>query len=367
MKGQMTDCIIFDFDGTIADTSAGIIATTQEAFRQLGFPEITEEQIRPTIGLVLEQSLQRGNLPLPVASTSGKEADWREFLTRLECGYVAEMRRFLRGELGVEAAITDTQINWPGLTSIESQRDMDYVDVHSYWGHPRFLNKGKAWDFTPGNWEIDPAGSAIPSLAKRGWNPMEEAARYRFHNKPLVISEFDYHYPQLFAAEMMPLFATVFCRQDWDALHLFIHGRVPGNRGTEGVNHMFDQTNHPGKIGFFPAAALIYRRHKTKKVAMAALAVSVVIAVIGAVFINCFLTIPTYAIAFGGMENIIAMGTAVNPAITNLYTFAIFAIVPFNLLKCSLNALVTVLVYKRISVILHAERPVNPGKASVKG
>ena len=114
-------------------------------------------------------------------------------------------------------------------------------------------------------------------------------------------------------------------------------------------------------------AALIYRRHKTKKVAMAALAVSVVIAVIGAVFINFFLTIPTYAIAFGGMENIIAMGTAVNPAITNLYTFAIFAIVPFNLLKCSLNALVTVLVYKRISVILHAERPVNPGKASVKG
>ena len=210
-------------------------------------------------GLTAEQSLQRGNLPLPVASTSGKEADWREFLTRLECGYVAEMRRFLRGELGVEAAITDTQINWPGLTSIESQRDMDYVDVHSYWGHPRFLNKGKAWDFTPGNWEIDPAGSAIPSLAKRGWNPMEEAARYRFHNKPLVISETDYPYPQLFAAEMMPLFATVFCRQDWDALHLFIHGRVPGNRGTEGVNHMFDQTNHPGKIGFFPAAALIYR------------------------------------------------------------------------------------------------------------
>lgn len=55
----MTDCIIFDFDGTIADTSAGIIATTQEAFRQLGFPEISEERIRPTIGLVLEQSLQR--------------------------------------------------------------------------------------------------------------------------------------------------------------------------------------------------------------------------------------------------------------------------------------------------------------------
>ena len=62
------------------------------------------------------------------------------------------------------------------------------------------------------------------------------------------------------------------------------------------------------------------------------------------------------------IENIIAMGTAVNPAITNLYTFAIFAIVPFNLLKCSLNALVTVLVYKRISVILHAEGQVGAGR-----
>ena len=210
-------------------------------------------------GLTADQSLKRGNLPLPFASTTGKDADWREFLTRQECRYTGEMRRFLRQELNVRAAITDTQINWPGLTSVESQRDMDYVDVHSYWGHPRFLGKAKAWDFVPGNWEIVPGGSAIPSLAKRGWNPMEEASRYRFRDKPLVVSETDYPYPHLFAAEMMPLFATIFCRQDWDALHLFIHGRVPGNRGTEGINHMFDQTNHPAKIGFFPAAALIYR------------------------------------------------------------------------------------------------------------
>lgn len=121
-----------------------------------------------------------------------------------------------------------------------------------------------------------------------------------------------------------------------------------------------------GSIMFSLPAALIYRRHKTKKMAIAALCVSTVTAIIGAVFVNCFLTIPTYAIAFGGIENIIAMGTAVNPAITNLYTFAIFAIVPFNLLKCSLNALVTVLVYKRISVILHAEGQVGAGR-TVKG
>ena len=71
--------------------------------------------------------------------------------------------------------------------------------------------------------------------------------------------------------------------------------------------------------------------------------------------VNCAITLPFYAkVAFGGIENIIAMGTKINPAVTNLYTFAIFMIVPFNLVKCGLNAIVTALVYKHVSVIIHA-------------
>ena len=87
-----------------------------------------------------------------------------------------------------------------------------------------------------------------------------------------------------------------------------------------------------GSCMFSVPAALIYRRHKTKKTAMVALAAGVI----------------------GGIENIIAMGTKINPAVTNLYTFAIFMIVPFNLVKCGLNAIVTALVYKHVSVIIHA-------------
>ena len=55
----MTDCIIFDFDGTLADTAAGILATVKETFRRLGFQGADDERIRPTIGLVLEQSLRQ--------------------------------------------------------------------------------------------------------------------------------------------------------------------------------------------------------------------------------------------------------------------------------------------------------------------
>ena len=53
------NCIIFDFDGTLADTAAGILATVKETFRRLGFQGADDERIRPTIGLVLEQSLQQ--------------------------------------------------------------------------------------------------------------------------------------------------------------------------------------------------------------------------------------------------------------------------------------------------------------------
>ena len=110
-----------------------------------------------------------------------------------------------------------------------------------------------------------------------------------------------------------------------------------------------------GSCMFSVPAALIYSRHKTKKTAMTALAVGVCTAIIGAIFVNCFITLPFYAkVAFNGIENIIAMGTKVNPAITNLPTFALFAIIPFNLLKCGLNAVVTALVYKHISVIIHS-------------
>ena len=110
-----------------------------------------------------------------------------------------------------------------------------------------------------------------------------------------------------------------------------------------------------GSCMFSVPAALIYRRHKTKKTAMVALAAGVICAIVGAVFVNCAITLPFYAkVAFGGIENIIAMGTKINPAVTNLYTFAIFMIVPFNLVKCGLNAIVTALVYKHVSVIIHA-------------
>ena len=52
--------IFFDFDGTLADTSEGIVRCTQATLQEMGLPASTPERIRSTIGLPLGQCFARG-------------------------------------------------------------------------------------------------------------------------------------------------------------------------------------------------------------------------------------------------------------------------------------------------------------------
>lgn len=51
-------CIIFDFDGTLADTTAGIVTTFQSTFREMGLPVPSVEKIQSTIGLALKDGFK---------------------------------------------------------------------------------------------------------------------------------------------------------------------------------------------------------------------------------------------------------------------------------------------------------------------
>ena len=61
--------IIFDFDGTLADTQRGIIATAQEVLRRMGRGPADERALAATIGLPLRENFTRG------AGLSDEEAD----------------------------------------------------------------------------------------------------------------------------------------------------------------------------------------------------------------------------------------------------------------------------------------------------
>lgn len=66
----MLKCVIFDFDGTLADTNAGIVATFKKTVGMLGLECPSDEAISATIGLPLKQ-----NFLVAVPGISDEKAD----------------------------------------------------------------------------------------------------------------------------------------------------------------------------------------------------------------------------------------------------------------------------------------------------
>ena len=74
--------------------------------------------------------------------------------------------------------------------------------------------------------------------------------------------------------------------------------------------------------------------------------------VVGSAF-NAVYLLPKFAELFGlPLEAIVSMGTKINPAITSVGTMALFAVAPLNILKGSIDAVLTMILYKRLSPFL---------------
>lgn len=100
--------------------------------------------------------------------------------------------------------------------------------------------------------------------------------------------------------------------------------------------------------------SIIYKYKKNLKWAIISLGIGVISMTIVGSLVNYFIILPFYASAgMMPMEAIINAGNALNKSIVDLKTFVIFATAPFNLVKGIIVAIPTLLLYKRISKILH--------------
>jgi len=115
-----------------------------------------------------------------------------------------------------------------------------------------------------------------------------------------------------------------------------------------------DFANFAVGCAFVLPASIIYHARSSRKMALIGmLAGTLVMTVFGSAF-NAIYLIPKYASMYGmPIDSIVAMGTAVNGNITSVNTLVLFAVVPFNLLKGVVVSLLTFLLYKRISPLLH--------------
>ena len=129
-------------------------------------------------------------------------------------------------------------------------------------------------------------------------------------------------------------------------VHLVTMGTVTAGVG-DLANFIFGCT-------FVVPAGLIYQKKKSKKSAVIGMIAGTLFMAFIGCFLNAFVLLPAYGKAFGmPVDALVAMGTAVNPAINSLLTFVVLAVAPFNILKGLIVAVITFLLYKHVSPILH--------------
>ena len=102
-------------------------------------------------------------------------------------------------------------------------------------------------------------------------------------------------------------------------------------------------------------AAILYHRNKTRKTALAAMAVGVVIMVFVSVFVNKWIMLPFYMGAFHmSMDQLVA--AAHWGGVDSEWKLLLLITAPFNLIKGVVISLLTALLYKRLSPLLHEKK-----------
>jgi hypothetical protein len=196
------------------------------------------------------QSLEAGNLDLPAISDTPRGRDWVEYLIDVESKFTQGMYDHVKKALGARGAVTCSQASYGGLGGVWRESHMDWVDMHSYWQHPWFPNQ--PWDsndYRTGNTSM---------VRDRNGGTLSGLAMHRVAGKPFTVSEYDHPYPNEYAAEMVPMVFAYAAWQDWDGVFLFAYHGDDAGWDRNRIDSFFDQSAHPGKLAFVPAAARMF-------------------------------------------------------------------------------------------------------------
>ncbi len=133
-----------------------------------------------------------------------------------------------------------------------------------------------------------------------------------------------------------------------------VHILFKGLGSTMGIGNLADVIM--GAAYILPAA-LLYKRNKTRRTAISGMAIGTVCMIVAGVLVNWLILIPVYMKAFHmNLEGIVGMATEALPFVDTEWELLLFVTAPFNLLKGIVIALITGLIYKPLSPILHVKR-----------
>ncbi|WFA08712.1 ECF transporter S component [Tissierella sp. Yu-01] len=152
--------------------------------------------------------------------------------------------------------------------------------------------------------------------------------------------------PALIGALALGPMAGVIIELLKNILNLVIEGSTTGAVG--------ELANFVVGAAFVYTAGAVYYRNKNFKNAIIGLGLGTIVMTIVISIANYYVMFPFYANLFGmPLEELVEMGTMINGKIVDMKSMVIYAIVPFNILKGIVLSALTILIYKRVSPILH--------------
>jgi hypothetical protein len=240
--------------------SLGFVATADENDARVSFAfsgnstpfTLTAVELRPggQVGLAAGESLKDKSVALFHENESRPRIlDRMIFLAETEKAYFDGMRTFIKKDLGGGALVTGTIVFGPLGQYVQS--DMDYIDSHAYWQHPRFPNK--PWD--PADWYVEQK-AMTDSLQEA---TLFELAAEKLPGKPFTVSEYNHPAPLDAQAECVPMIASFAASQDWDGIWLYTYSHTADNWSREYLNSYFDIDTNPAKWGFMRAGTAMFR------------------------------------------------------------------------------------------------------------
>jgi len=130
-----------------------------------------------------------------------------------------------------------------------------------------------------------------------------------------------------------------------------IHLLIKGLGSTMGIGDLADLIM---SVAFVLPAALIYSRNKNRKSALVGMATGTLCTIVVGVLVNWLVLIPAYMAAYHmDINAIVGMATKTLPFVDTEWKLLLFVTAPFNLLKGIVISLITFLIYKPLSPILH--------------
>ncbi len=238
----------------------GFIARADEDNARLSFSfggsdvplYLANVEFRPggRVSLQKGESIKTGSIAVFADNESpARTLDRMLFLAETEKAYFDEMRNFIKKELGCKALVTGTIVFGP--LGLYAQSDMDFIDTHAYWQHPRF--PGRPWDGN--NWLVEQK----PMTDHPDEATLFRLAASRLAGKPFTLSEYNHPAPLDSQAECVPMAASFAAAQDWDGVWLYTYSHSSDNWERENLNSYFDIDTNPAKWGFMRAGAAIFR------------------------------------------------------------------------------------------------------------